>query len=148
MEESKVVERNPDVANPYRIIGTRLWIFVHQHPPINHRHTRLCFLYKTNSHFTMLQQRLARSLQSASRHSPAPALRTATFTSPAVRLRLAPAASRRWYSENTAASKEESSKEQAETETKEAPKQEGDAENPLKAELEAKKEQNKDLTVG
>jgi copper oxidase (laccase) domain-containing protein len=82
----------------------------------------------------------------ASRQPPAQALRTHNFATPAsrLRLRLAPAASQRCYSENTAA-KEEAPKEQAETQ--EAPKQDATAENPLKAELETKKEQNKDLTV-
>lgn len=92
----------------------------------------------------MLQQRLARSLQSASRRSPAQVFRSPNFATPASRLRFAPAISQRWYSENTAP-KEEAAKEQAEG--KEAPKQDAAPEDPLKAELETKKEQNKDLTV-
>lgn len=87
----------------------------------------------------MLQQRLfSRSLPRASRRqfsAPAP---------PVARSRFAPA---RWYSQHPAA-KEEATKEEVEAkETKTSTPQAEEGENPLKAELETKKEQNKDLTV-
>lgn len=100
----------------------------------------------------MLQQRLARSLQTFSRQSRV--LRTPTSKPfSAARLRVAPAASqqlsaRRWYS-----STEESDKKQEEI-LKDSPGAEGkDAskdsakEDPVQKELEAKKKENVDLTV-
>lgn len=92
----------------------------------------------------MLQQRLSRSLQIASRQ-PSAFHTFPNIATPASRLRLAPAvAQSRWYSENN--TKEEATKETAEK--KDAPKEDAAApENPLKAELEKNKEQNKDLTV-
>lgn len=101
----------------------------------------------------MLQQRLARSLQTLSRQSQV--LRTPTTSTPfaAARLRVAPATSqqlsaRRWYS-----STEESDKKQEEilkdspgAEGKDASK-DGAKEDPVQKELEAKKKENVDLTV-
>ncbi|KAK4506611.1 hypothetical protein PRZ48_000343 [Zasmidium cellare] len=103
----------------------------------------------------MLQQRLARSLQTFSRQSQT--LRTSRVASTpfsAARLRVAPAAAsqqlsaRRWYS-----SKEESDKKQEEV-LKDSPEVEpskdaakdGAKEDPIQKELEAKKKENLDLT--
>lgn len=103
----------------------------------------------------MLQQRLARSLQTFSRQSQilrTPSVAPTPFS--AARLRVAPAASqqlsaRRWYS-----STEESDKKQEEV-LKESPgaeaskdaSKDGAKEDPVQKELEAKKKENVDLTV-
>lgn len=101
----------------------------------------------------MLQQRFARSLQALARQPQA--LRTTQVTRPtfaASRLTAAPTASqqfasRRWYS-----SKEESEKKEEEVlkEGSEGNKaQEGEAkDDPVQKELETKKKENLDLTVG
>lgn len=124
---------------------------IHHHPTSHQLH--LCAPSPSASHTTMLQQRLARSLQILSRQSQV--LRTPTVASTpfsAARLRAAPAASqqligRRWYS-----STEESDKKQEEV-LKDSPEATKDAskdsakEDPVQKELEAKKKENLDLTV-
>lgn len=99
----------------------------------------------------MLQQRLLRSVQIASRQSPA--LRTSSFSPAASKPKVAFAASqqlasRRWYSAETEAKKEETLKDQAEAQgAQETPKKDAAKEDPIQKELEAKKQENVDLTV-
>lgn len=99
----------------------------------------------------MLQQRLLRSFLAASKQTPA--LPTSRISPSASQPKVAfvasqQLASRRWYSAETEAKKEEVLKEQAEAQgAQETPKKDAAKEDPVQKELEAKKQENVDLTV-
>ncbi|EGP91375.1 unnamed protein product [Zymoseptoria tritici ST99CH_1A5] len=98
----------------------------------------------------MLQQRLLRSFLAASKQTPA--LPTSRISPSASQPKVAfvasqQLASRRWYSAETEAKKEEVLKEQAEAQgAQETPKKDAAKEDPVQKELEAKKQENVDLT--
>jgi hypothetical protein len=97
----------------------------------------------------MLQQRLLRSFQAASRQTPALGTSRIASQSKVAFGASQQVAGRRWYAAETEAKKEQVLKEQAEAQgAQETPKKEAAKDDALQKELEAKKAENVDLTVG